>query len=141
MMDRQKIVLRFIDGRLIKGHIDEFSPKADSILIEEESGAGRRFAMDELKAIFFVRTFTGDRNRSEKKSFEKENPPGKRVFVKFKDGESMVGYVEGEVPWEKGFFLEPVRGKGFFLIPVDDASNNTKVFVIAQSVWEVTVMG
>ena len=140
-MDRQKVVLRFIDGRIVKGLLDEFSPKDDSILIGEESGAAQRFGMDELKAIFFVRTFEGDRTRAEKKSFKKEKPPGKRVFVKFKDGESMVGYVEGEVPWEKGFFLEPAKGKGFFLIPVDDASNNTKVFVIAQSVWEVTVMG
>lgn len=141
MMDRQKVVLRFVDGRLVKGRLDDFSPKADFILIEEESGAIQRFGVDELKAIFFVRTFEGNKARSERKSFEKENPPGKRVFVKFKDGESMVGYVEGEIPWEKGFFLEPARGKGFFLIPVDDASNNTKVFVIAQSVWEVTVMG
>jgi len=140
-MDRQKVVLRFIDGRIVKGLLDEFSPKDDSLLIGEESGAAQRFGMDELKAIFFVRTFEGDRTRAEKKSFKKEKPPGKRVFVKFKDGESMVGYVEGEVPWEKGFFLEPAKGKGFFLIPVDDASNNTKVFVIAQSVWEVTVMG
>jgi len=140
-MDRQKVVLRFIDGRLVKGLLDEFSPKDDSILIGEESGAAQRFGMDELKAIFFVRTVEGDRTRAEKKSFKKENPPGKRVFVKFKDGESMVGYVEGEVPWEKGFFLEHAKGKGFFLVPADDASNNTKVFLIAQSVWEVTVMG
>ena len=140
-MDLRKVVLRFVDGRLIKGHLDEFSPQADSVSIEEESGAKQRFGVDELKAIFFVRTFEGDKTRSEKKSFEKENPPGKRVFVKFKDGESMVGYVEGKVPWEKGFFLEPAKGKGFFLVPVDDASNNAKVFVIAQSVWEVTVMG
>ena len=140
-MDRQKVVLRFVDGRLIKGHLDDFSPKADFVLLEKESGAKQRFGVDELKAIFFVRTFEGDKTRSEKKSFENEIPPGKRVFVKFKDGESMVGYVEGEVPWEKGFFLEPAKGKGFFLIPVDDASNNTKVFVFAQSVWEVTVMG
>ncbi|HXX80332.1 MAG TPA: hypothetical protein VEI46_02200 [Thermodesulfovibrionales bacterium] len=140
-MDRQKVVLRFVDGRLIKGHLGEFSPKADGVLIEEESGATQRFGVDQLKAIFFVRSFEGDKTRCEKKSFEKENPPGKRVFVKFKDGESMVGYVEGEVPWEKGFFLEPAKGKGFFLIPVDDTSNNMKVFVIAESVWEVTVMG
>ena len=140
-MERQKVVLRFVDGRVVKGHLDDFSPKADSILIGEESDATQRFGMDELKAIFFVRTFEGDKARSERKSFEKENPPGKRVFVKFKDGESMVGYVEGEVPWEKGFFLEHAKGKGFFLVPVDDESNNTKVFVIAQSVSEVTVMG
>ena len=140
-MDRQKVVLRCVDGRVIKGHLDEFSPEAERVVIEEDSGAAQRFEVDELKAIFFVRTFEGNKTRSEKKSFEKEFPPGKRVFVKFKDGESMVGYVEGKVPWEKGFFLEPAKGKGFFLIPVDDESNNARVFVIAQSVWEVTVMG
>jgi hypothetical protein len=140
-MERQKVVLRFVDGRLIKGHLDEFSPKAESVVLEEESGVKQRFGIDDLKAIFFVRSFEGNKARSEKKAFAKEVPPGKRVFVKFKDDESMVGYVEGEVPWEKGFFLEPAKGKGFFLIPVDDGSNNTKVFVIAQSVWEVTVMG
>ncbi|HXX53693.1 MAG TPA: hypothetical protein VEI28_03890 [Thermodesulfovibrionales bacterium] len=140
-MEEQKVVLRIADGRLVKGHLHDFSPSGEGVVMEDESGARQRFDMNELKAIFFVRTFEGDKSRHEKKSFEKENPPGKRVFVKFKDGESMVGYVEGEVPWQKGFFLEPAKGKGFFLLPTDDESNNTKVFVIAQSVWEVTVMG
>ena len=63
MMDRQKVVLRFVDGRVVKGHLDEFSPKAESILMEEESGARERFGVDELKAIFFVRTFQGDNMR------------------------------------------------------------------------------
>jgi len=117
-MDRQKVVLRFVDGRLIKGHLDDFSPKADFVLLEKESGAKQRFGVDELKAIFFVRTFEGDKTRSEKKSFENEIPPGKRVFVKFKDGESMVGYVEGEVPWKRASFLNPQKVRVFSSFPL-----------------------
>jgi hypothetical protein len=49
----------------------------------------------------------------------------------------MIGYIEGKLPWEKGFFLEQKKG-GFFLVPVDNRSNNTKVFVVAGSVQDVT---
>jgi len=53
-----------------------------------------------------------------------------------------VGFLEGDVPWEKGFFLSK-RGsnrKGFFLLPVDEDTNNIKVFVVSSSVDAVTVV-
>lgn len=140
-MERQKVIVRFLDGRLLKGYVADFSPSSDSVSVEGESSERQKIGFDELKAIFFVRTFEGDKSHTEKKSFIKPIPLGKRVFVKFKDGESMMGYIEGGIPWEKGFFLEPNKGSGFFLIPVDDESNNIKVFVVAASVWDVTVMG
>lgn len=65
----------------------------------------------------------------------------KRVFVKFKDGESLTGYIEGEMPWQKGFFLESGRKKGFFLLPTDTESNNIKIFIIASFVRDVTLVG
>lgn len=140
-MIRQKVILRCLDGRLIKGYINDFSADRDRIDFEDSSGRKQEFGVDELKAVFFVRTFEGNRRRAESKVFVDPASLGKRVFVKFKDGESMTGYIEGGVPWKKGFFLEPSRGPGFFLIPVDKGSNNIKVFVVASSVWEVTVMG
>lgn len=140
-MEKQRVVARFIDGRLMKGFVHSFSPCDNFVSFESESSELQKIGVDELKAIFFVKTYEGDRSRSEKKSFVLPTPPGKRVFVKFKDGESMMGYIEGEVPWEKGFFLEPGKSKGFFLIPVDSESNNMKVFVVAGSVWDVSVMG
>ena len=140
MMERQRVILRFVDGRLLRGYIEDFSSSDEFVFMEGES-ATQKIRLDELKAIFFVRTFEGDRSYTEKKSFAKPVALGKRVFVKFKDGESMMGYIEGGIPWEKGFFLEPNKGSGFFLIPVDDESNNIKVFVVASSVWDVTVMG
>ena len=140
-MDRQRVILRCLDGRLIRGSIGDFSAADEVVDLEDESSQVQKFRVNELKAIFFVRTFEGKPEYSERKSFRDPVSLGKRVFVKFKDGESMTGYIEGGVPWEKGFFLESSKGPGFFLIPVDSESNNIKVFVVASSVWDVTVMG
>jgi hypothetical protein len=98
--------------------------------------------VDELKAIFFVRTFKGDSRLRERKKYGISKPKGRRVFIKFKDGESMMGFLEGEVPWNRGFFLsKPDEDlKGFFLLPVDSDSNNEKVFVFSSSILDVTVV-
>ena len=133
--------MRCLDGRVIRGHIDDFSASDERVAVEDESSARQEIGVEELKAIFFVRTFEGNRSYAEKKSFLEQVSLGKRVFVKFKDGECMTGYIEGGVPWKRGFFLEPKKGPGFFLLPVDNESNNIKVFVVASSVWDVTVMG
>ncbi len=140
-MQREKVIARFIDGKMVRGYIDDFSPFDEFISVEVESSGSEKIGVDELKAIFFVRTFEGDKSRSEKKAFMEHMPRGRRVFVKFKDGEYMTGYIEGDFPWKKGFYLEPGKGKGFFLQPVDGQSNNVKVFVVAASVWDVTAMG
>jgi hypothetical protein len=140
-MDRQRVILRYLDGSRVRGYIEDFTMSEKVAFVEEGSPEKRTVGLDDLKAIFFVKTFEGNRSYSEKKTFIDTASLGKRVFVKFKDGESMTGYIEGGVPWEKGFFLEQVKGPGFFLIPVDHDSNNMKVFVVASSVWDVTVMG
>ncbi len=140
-MQRQKVIARFVDGRVLKTYVLDFSPYDEFVTVEDEARSVQRLKVDELKAIFFVKSFEGDKNRSDKKAFVWKSSTGKRVFVKFKDGEYMTGYVEGDIPWKKGFFLEPGKGKGFFLIPVDEEGNNLKVFVVASSVWDVTVLG
>lgn len=140
-MEKEKVVIRYIDGRIVKGYILKFSPSEREILIEDIASESKLINMSELKAVFFVKTFEGDRGHVETKSFLGSIPRGKRVFVRFKDGEAMTGYTEGEIPWQKGFFLESSKSPGFFLIPVDSHSNNVKVFVIADAVRDVTVMG
>ncbi|HAM52290.1 MAG TPA: hypothetical protein DCP92_16945 [Nitrospiraceae bacterium] len=140
-MEREKVILRFLDKRIIKGYLDEFSPSQRSVSIEDESSKRHNVDTEELKAIFFVRSFEGDKRYKEKKSFRGTQQTGKRVFVRFKDGEAMIGYIEGDIPWKKGFFLEAEKKTGFFLRPVDGASNNMKVFVIATSIDDVTVVG
>jgi hypothetical protein len=39
----------------------------------------------------------------ERKAFGIRKNPGKKVFIKFSDYETLVGFIEGEVPWDKGF--------------------------------------
>ncbi len=138
-----KAVLRFNNGNVLKGYLKDFSPNMSEIALEES--ANRKIhavKMDELKAIFFVRSFQGDSEYREKKAYGISKPRGQRVFIKFRDDESVVGFLEGDVPWEKGFFLsrQDKKSKGFYVTPVDEDSNNIRVFVVSSSVKDVTVV-
>lgn len=136
-MDNQKVVLKFLDGRIIKGYIGDFSPVNNHISVVDERLNEQDIQLNELKAVFYVKSFEGNKHYSEKKSFTKTSQKGKKILVRFKDGERLIGYLEGDVPWQKGFFLESKKG-GFFIIPSDDQTNNMKVFVVSTSVTNVT---
>ncbi|MGC2061848.1 MAG: hypothetical protein WA610_02640 [Thermodesulfovibrionales bacterium] len=142
----EKVVCRFADGRILTGYLQDFNPEMPEMTVRNETD-GNRLAVrvDDLKAVFFVRTFEGDNSYREKKTYgttPAKGPKGNRVFIKFKDGESLVGFLEGEVPWKKGFFLsrKEMVQHGFFLLPVDKGANNMKVFVVAAAVTDVTVV-
>lgn len=143
MSEREKVIFRFNNGQIINGHLKDFSSDLTDLHLEEASnGHHRTVKIEELKALFFVRSFEGDKEYKEKKAYGIKRSRGKRVFIRFKDGESLVGFLEGDVPWEKGFFLSKLGTgmKGFYLLPVDEDTNNLKVFVIASSVNDVTVV-
>ena len=144
MMEGQKAVVRFLDGTVLKGYLVEFTEEASEITLRTDGSADvHTVSADRLKAIFFVKTFEGDRRYCEKKSYGISKPRGRRTFVKFIDGEDMVGFLEGEVPWEKGFFLAKKKLhhlKGFYLMPADRDSNNNRVFVFTGAVRDVTVV-
>lgn len=143
-MDEERVVLKHLDGRIIKGYIRNFSEKADDMILKElDSDAICVVRSDLLKAIFFVRTFEGNREYNEKKAYGIRTPSGQRTFVRFIDGEGMVGFLEGNMPWDKGFFLSSHtidNRKGFFLFPADDGSNNIRVFIFAHAIQDVTVV-
>lgn len=139
--ESQKAILRFLDGRMLKGFITDFTLSDDNVFIEDESSGTQKIKLKELKAIFFVRTFEGNKEYREMKSFVGVRPTGKRVFIRFKDGEQMTGFLDGDVPWEKGFFLDAKKVSGFFFRPVDADSNNIRVFVVTSSLRDVTEIG
>lgn len=136
-MDNQKVVLRFLDGKIIKGYIDDFFPANDHLSLVDERLNEQDIQLNELKAVFYVKSFEGNKHYFEKKSFTKTSQKGKKILVRFKDGERLIGYLEGDVPWQRGFFLESKKD-GFFIIPSDDQTNNIKVFVVSTSVTNVT---
>ncbi len=139
----EKIVARFRDGRLLKGFARNFSIESDAIILsDQKTNKESRIPIEELKAIFFVKNFEGSSEYVERKVFGIRKNLGRKVFVKFIDKESLVGFIEGVIPWDKGFSLAKLgkKAKGFFLTPVDGDSNNERVFVVGSAIDNVTIM-
>jgi hypothetical protein len=131
-MEPVKIVVRFSDGRIKKGHTQDFFTNKPSFHLIRNHPSGSRkpeeIRVGDLKAVFFVNTLAGNPDYKERKEFaEDDSPKGRKVEVIFADGEILQGSVLGYSPKEPGFF--------FF--PADPKSNNTKAFVVNASVKEV----
>ena len=118
----------------MKGTTRDFFPHKDVLHIAlDKSKPGDRpveVGLKTLKALFFVKDFSGDRRYREKKNFGLSAFYGKKTIVSFKDGEVLYGFTQG---------YSPAR-LGFFLFPADPQTNNTKVFVIAEAVRKVEVL-
>lgn len=125
-MEAMKIVVRYQDGRIVKGYTDSFEPDSPFLRLFR-NGTGEpalQLVMDELKAVFLVKTFEGNRDYSERKVFYKSDRPlGRKVQIKFVDGEEMQGTIVG---------CDPL-GTGFFLIPPDPQSNNISLFAVLKA--------
>ena len=141
LQENQKVILRFIDGKMLKGYIRDLKIAEEYLYLEDESSHQLKVRLKELKAIFYVKKFEGERGHQEKKAFSGTRPGSKRVFVKFKDGETIMGNMEGEIPWHKGFFLESMKEKAFTIIPVDESSNNIRILVVTTAVEDVAMIG
>jgi hypothetical protein len=125
----EKVVARYADGRVLKGHTSDFSTERPTFTLTPLDGAGTESPIEvrlqDLKAVFFVKDFEGDADYTEWKQFV-EPRLGLKVALKFADGEVMVGAK-----------LPLAIANGFFLFPADHASNNEKVFVVSAAVTVV----
>lgn len=130
---QNKIVVRFADGRLLKGNTADFGPERPMFHVtpateKNPPAAVEKVKVADLKAVFFVKDFAGDPSYNELKTFgETRLPQGRRIQVEFKDGEILVGTTTGYQPGRVGFFL----------VPADPKSNNDRCFVVAGAVKEV----
>ena len=124
----ERVAARFNNGKVLKGYVKDFTADSEMVFLDEvESGMNHIIPINELKALFFIRTFEGDREYREKKAFGVSPSKGRKVFIKFKDKESLIGFIDGEVPFQKGFTLAKPDGtedNGFFLGFVDDGVAN-----------------
>ncbi len=107
-MIQNKIVVRYQDGRISKGYTNNFMPNKDVFhLIPLDAPAGSKpldVYVNVLKAVFFVKDFTGDKQYQEKKTFDTAKPAvGKKIKVVFKDGEEVIGTTQGLSTRPAGF--------------------------------------
>ena len=79
-----------------------------------------------LKAVFFVREFSGNPDHIERKMFETP-AHGRRIEVTLLDNEVIVGTT----------LNYRTESSGFFIIPADPRDNNLRVFVVSSAVRQV----
>jgi hypothetical protein len=125
-----KVVVRYLDGELIRGFSYDFHPTHQQFCIwptiNAEPSQRRVVHLAHLKAVFFVRELEGDPSYNERKSFDRPIS-GRRLEVTFLDGEVLVGSTMNYQP----------HGPGFFLLPADPGSNNLRTFVVSGSTRHV----
>jgi len=131
-MEPTKIVIRYANGRVLKGYAQNFFPNKPVFHIlpleKEKSNELVEINVKDLKAVFFVRDFIGNKHYKEKKFYPAGvKPQGRVIEVSFKDGEVLMGSTTG---------YDPNRS-GYFLFPADPQTNNMKIFVVASAVVKV----
>jgi len=131
-MEPTKVVVKYANGKVIKGFVQNFFPNKDwfhLIPFDKHSGETIEVFIERLKAVFVVRDFHGNPHFEERNFYvEGESPSGLKLEVTFADGEVMVGSTL--------LNYDPKR-QGNFIIPADPNSNNIRVFVISSAVKSV----
>jgi len=128
-MEPSKIVARYCDGRTLKGTTQNFFPNKPVFHVKRHGGTGPgdviEVILEDLKAVFFVRDFTGNAKHVERKQLAPgERSQGRLMEVACKDGEVIVGTTTGYDP----------KRPGFFLFPIDPSANNARVYIVTSAV-------
>lgn len=129
------IVVHYVDGHVAKGTTINFFPTKDRFnLLLDGSAPGahtQEILVKDLKAIFFVNDLAGSPGHRESNQFEPGKPVfGRKIQVVFKDGEIMVGTTQGYQPGRSGFFV----------IPADEKSNNSRCFIVTAATQQVSLL-
>ncbi len=131
MSEYNKVVVHSLSGKILKGTTQDFFPNRHLFHVQPaDGGPAVEVRCKSLKAAFFVKEFAGDPQRKDLRGFitgPAETAHGKKLAVRFKDGELLCGY---------SLSYSPERD-GFFMFPADPGSNNIRIYVITGSTVEV----
>ncbi|UCG66211.1 MAG: hypothetical protein JSW12_04035 [Deltaproteobacteria bacterium] len=89
-MSVNKIVVRGKDGKILKGATADFLPNKPVFHLITGGIPGeevREIFVDDLKAVFYVKSFDGNKDYNDIRGFIGRPREGKRVKVIFEDGE------------------------------------------------------
>jgi hypothetical protein len=130
-----KIVARYLDGRILKGQTNDFFPGKPTFHVNVlDAPPGTKpveVQLKDLKAVFFVKDFTGFPAHHPRQEFNTARPPaGRRIKVAFKDNEVIVGTTQA---------YQPDR-PGFFLVPADPLSNNERCYVVREATQQIEIL-
>ena len=129
MSESNHVVAHLADGRLLKGTTVDFFPNRPSFhLLPTSGGSTLELYLSQMKALFFVKSLKGSA-LPRKPGFPATgaNGRGKKVAIRFKDGEVLCGYSLTYLPGREGFFIHPA----------DADSNNLRVYVVRSFAEEI----
>jgi len=128
-----KVVVKFQNGKIIKGWTADFGPNKKSVHLHTPKEYGDKvldIELSSLKAVFFVKDFKGDKDYKKVRTFEEQpkgTPSERKIIINFKDGENLYGTC---------LVYNPKR-EGFFVHPIDPKDNNERVFVVTSAINSV----
>jgi hypothetical protein len=132
MAFKNRVVVRYADGRVAKGFTFDFLPNKESfhLVDSEDERKVTAIVATDLKAIFFVKSFAGNKEH-------RSSPPpcwgqvgGQRLKVTFRDGEVVYGTTTAYTPGRRGFFI----------VPADETQNNERAYVFADAAASVEIL-
>ena len=125
-MEPNKVVVKFKDNTVAKGKTNDFFPNKTQFHLEEMNGEIVEISIEDLKAVFFVKDFKGNKNHDDNYNDEIA-AGGRKLKVRFFDGETVVGYTLGYSPDRQGFYLTPADLQG----------NNERIFVVKSATEKI----
>jgi len=130
-MERIKVVVRYTNGKMLKGSTMDFFPNKDRFhvtAVDKPLDKPIEVIISQLKAVFVVRDFKGAPQYVERGGYQEgEKPYGSLLEVTFMDGEVLVG----------SCMSFDLKRQGFFVSPADSKSNNLRVFVVCSALKRV----
>jgi hypothetical protein len=135
-MQRQKVIVRKLDGQIIKGYVEGIPALQNTKDISVASITEEIITVpkQEVKALFFVRKFSGDKDYCEIKFFESQPKiEGLWIRLVFFDGE----IIEGTITNSARFVVDD----GFYLRPADPKSNNRLMYVLKTALKDFRLVG
>ena len=124
-----------MDKEALRGYVNPQSfLKPDGVEMLSLTGQVVFVPYKEVKGVYFVRDFEGDRDHLERKVFtSRPKLDGLWLRMKFKDNEIMDGILPNN--------LLLLTEKGFTVVPPDPYANNQRIYVPKSSLAELTVLG
>lgn len=131
MQSSNLVVVRYQDGRIVRGSTRDFAPNRGTFHVEVAADErALEVQIKQLKAVFFVRSLSGDPGRQDLPGFVQgpaETKLGRKIAVLFADGELLCGYTQAYSPGRDVFAM----------FPADTSSNNQRVFVVSAASREI----
>lgn len=125
-MAPNQVVLKFKDNTVAKGKTSDFFPNKTQFHLEEINGEISEINIEDLKAVFFVKDFEGNKDHQDNYN-DHIAAGGRKIKVLFIDGETVIGYT---------LTYSPDR-PGFYMTPADLQGNNERIFVVKSATEKV----